>query len=432
MCFVIVDIILKMMYTVFSEKHYALIGGYFMNEQMMIDVFETSTLEDDSIDEVKFQSDNEIEEDIHEVGKLSFSDLAVTGTDWTVETIINQIKKGNIQLDPSFQRRDAWSNKVKSKFIESLFMGLPIPQIILAEQKDKKGKFIVIDCKQRLLSLKQFVLPDEGKAALKLSGLDVLSKFNRMTYADIENGLFFEDIDAFNNQTIRTVVIKNWKCVEVLYLLFLRLNTGSVKLSPQELRQALYPGEFIDFVNLESSKNRCLQKMLNIKKADFRMRDVEIMIRFFAFRFFAPKYSGSMQNFLDMTCHNLNSCFTNNKLMLEAAVLSFNTAVDLVFQIFGDNAFCKFKVDRYEDKYNRAVIDIMLFYFSQIQNKENAVKLADSICSGFERLCASDQEFLSSLESTTKSLGAVHYRFRKWGEALTQITGEQLLIPEGY
>ena len=283
-----------------------------------------------------------------------------------------------------------------------------------------------------MLSLKQFVLPDEGKAALKLSGLDVLSKFNLMTYADIENGLFFEDIDAFNNQTIRTVVIKNWKCVEVLYLLFLRLNTGSVKLSPQELRQALYPGEFIDFVNLESSKNRCLQKMLNIKKADFRMRDVEIMIRFFAFRFFAPKYSGSMQNFLDMTCHNLNSCFTNNKLMLEAAVLSFNTAVDLVFQIFGDNAFCKFKVDRYEDKYNRAVIDIMLFYFSQIQNKENAVKLADSIRSGFEKLCASDQEFLSSLESTTKSLGAVHYRFRKWGEALAQITGEQLLIPEGY
>lgn len=404
-----------------------------MNEQMIIDVFETSTLEDDSVNEVKFQSDNEIEEDIHEIGKLSFSDLAVTGTDWTVETIINQIKKGNIQLDPSFQRRDAWSNKVKSKFIESLFMGLPIPQIILAEQKDKKGKFIVIDGKQRLLSLKQFVLPDEGEAALKLSGLDVLSKFNRMTYADIENGLFFEDIDAFNNQTIRTVVIKNWKCVEVLYLLFLRLNTGSVKLSPQELRQALYPGEFIDFVNLESSKNRCLQKMLNIKKADFRMRDVEIMIRFFAFRFFAPKYSGSMQNFLDMTCDTLNSRFTNNKSKIEEAILSFDTAVDLVFQIFGDkNAFCKFKVDRYEDKYNRAVIDIMLFYFSQIQNKENAVKLADSIRSGFEKLCASDQEFLSSLESTTKSLGAVHYRFRKWGEDLAQITGEQLLIPEGY
>ena len=74
----------------------------------------------------------------------------------------------------------------------------------------------------------------------------------------------------------------------------------------------------------------------------------------------------------------------------------------------------------------------MLFYFSQIQNKENAVMLAGSIRSGFETLCVSDQEFLSSLESTTKSLSAVHFRFRKWGEALAQIIGEQLLIPEGY
>ena len=221
-----------------------------MNEQLTIDAFESSIQEEYTNSFEQTQTENESEEDIKNVSKLSFSDLAVTGTDWTVETIINQIKKGNIQLDPSFQRRDAWSNKVKSRFIESLFIGLPIPQIILAEQKDKKGKFIVIDGKQRLLSLKQFALPDKDEHALKLSGLEVLSKFNRMTYADIEGGLYFDDIDAFNNQTIRTVVIKNWKNVEVLYLLFLRLNTGSVKLSPQELRQALYPGEFIDFVNI--------------------------------------------------------------------------------------------------------------------------------------------------------------------------------------
>lgn len=404
-----------------------------MDEQMIIDIFEPSTLEDDSVNLGQFQSDNESEEDIRDVGKLSFSDLAVTGTDWTVETIISQIKKGNIQLDPSFQRRDAWSNKVKSKFIESLFMGLPIPQIILAEQKDKKGKFIVIDGKQRLLSLKQFALPDKAEDALKLSGLEVLSKFNRMTYTDIENGLFFDDIDAFNNQTIRTVVIKNWKYVEVLYLLFLRLNTGSVKLSPQELRQALYPGEFIEFVNLESSRNRCLQKMLNIKKADFRMRDVEIMIRYFAFRFFAKEYSGSMQNFLDITCDKLNRCFANNQLALDTAITTFDTAVNIVFEIFGDkNAFCKFKGTKYEEKYNRAVIDIMLYYFAQTRDKENIVALADEIRSAFETLCASDQEFLSSLESTTKSIRAVHYRFRKWGEVLVRITGENLSIPEGY
>ncbi|MCU6701232.1 DUF262 domain-containing protein [Muriventricola aceti] len=404
-----------------------------MDEQLILDTFEPLSQEDYINKFEQSQVENESEEDISNVGGLSFSDLAVTGTDWTVETIINQIKKGNIQLDPSFQRRDAWTTKVKSKFIESLFMGLPIPQIILAEQRDKKGKFIVIDGKQRLLSLKQFALPSKNENALKLSGLEVLSKFNRMTYADIENGLFFDDIDAFNNQTIRTVVIKNWRNVEVLYLLFLRLNTGSVKLSPQELRQALYPGEFTDFVNSESGKNQQLQKMLNIKKADFRMRDVEILIRFFAFNFFAKDYSGSMQSFLDLTCDKLNKNFEVNKPLLVNSVNLFNSAINLTFEVFGDkNAFRKFKSGKYEEKYNRAVIDIMLFYFSRIKNKENLIKLRTDISTAFELLCTSDQEFLSSLESTTKSLSSVHYRFRKWGESLSAVTGEQLLIPEGY
>ena len=404
-----------------------------MDEQLILDTFEPLSQEDYINKFEQSQVENESEEDISNVGGLSFSDLAVTGTDWTVETIINQIKKGNIQLDPSFQRRDAWTTKVKSKFIESLFMGLPIPQIILAEQRDKKGKFIVIDGKQRLLSLKQFALPSKNENALKLSGLEVLSKFNRMTYADIENGLFFDDIDAFNNQTIRTVVIKNWRNVEVFYLLFLRLNTGSVKLSPQELRQALYPGEFTDFVNSESGKNQQLQKMLNIKKADFRMRDVEILIRFFAFNFFAKDYSGSMQSFLDLTCDKLNKNFEVNKPLLVNSVNLFKSAINLTFEVFGDkNAFRKFKSGKYEEKYNRAVIDIMLFYFSRIKNKENLIKLRTDISTAFELLCTSDQEFLSSLESTTKSLSSVHYRFRKWGESLSAVTGEQLLIPEGY
>lgn len=89
---------------------------------------------------------------------------------------------------------------------------------------------------------------DEDGKKLKLVGLEVKENLNKMTYEDIQGSEYCDEIDAFNNQTIRTVVIKNWPSVEVLYLLFLRLNTGSVKLSPQELRQALYPGKFINYV----------------------------------------------------------------------------------------------------------------------------------------------------------------------------------------
>ena len=199
--------------------------------------------------------ENEKEEDIINLATLDLSSMAITGTDWTAETLVSQIQKGNILLNPDFQRRDAWTIKTKSRFIESLLLGLPIPQIILAEQKGKRGSYIVIDGKQRLLSLQQFVIGDEDGRKLKLTGLEVKTQFNKKTFDDLSNGVSCDEIDAFNNQTIRTVVIKNWPSVEVLYLLFLRLNTGSVKLSPQELRQALYPGEFIRFVNEESAKS---------------------------------------------------------------------------------------------------------------------------------------------------------------------------------
>ena len=114
-------------------------------------MFEQTKMDlEDTFVEDKFDNSepyNEQEEDIDQLNKLDLSEMAITGTDWTAETIVNQINKGNILLSPYFQRRDAWNVKIKSRFIESLFLGLPIPQIILAERKEKKGSYIVIDGK---------------------------------------------------------------------------------------------------------------------------------------------------------------------------------------------------------------------------------------------------------------------------------------------
>jgi hypothetical protein len=103
------------------------------------------------------------EQDVAE--QLAPNDVAavVTGTDWTTEVIVTQLKRKNIQLEPRFQRRDAWKPDRKSRFIESLVVGLPIPQIVLAESKNERGKFIVLDGKQRLLTILQF-WGDEGGA----------------------------------------------------------------------------------------------------------------------------------------------------------------------------------------------------------------------------------------------------------------------------
>src|SRR5215475_13471256 len=110
----------------------------------------------------------------------------VSGTDWTTETIVAQLERGNIQLNPRFQRRDAWKRDRKSRFIESLIVGLPIPQIVLAESKEHRGKFIVLDGKQRLLAILQFWGLGEGpNNAYALSGLTLRGDLKRRTYKDL-------------------------------------------------------------------------------------------------------------------------------------------------------------------------------------------------------------------------------------------------------
>lgn len=182
-----------------------------------------------------------------QIDRDRFDQAVIWGTDWTTETIARQLEKGTIDLNPTFQRRDAWTNKEKSKLIESLILGLPVPPIILAENKGKKNSYIVIDGKQRLLSIRRFFAKENSSddvfKKLRLSGLDILIELNGKTYSDIENEMG-EYISRLENQSIRTIVIKNWPDEAFLYTVFLRLNTGSKKLLSQELRQALKPGPF--------------------------------------------------------------------------------------------------------------------------------------------------------------------------------------------
>src|ERR1043166_4290037 len=127
----------------------------------------------------------ESEEDLH---PAKYSEAITWATDWTTETLIQQLRKSTILLDPSFQPRDAWTVPRKSRFIESLILGLPIPQIVLAERQDKKGRFIVLDGKQRLLSLLQFCSPkDELGSGFALKGLTILKQLNGKTFEDFNS-----------------------------------------------------------------------------------------------------------------------------------------------------------------------------------------------------------------------------------------------------
>jgi hypothetical protein len=97
---------------------------------------------------------SESEEDVS--SRLSATRASLSSTNVTIETIVRQMRKGRIDLTPKFQRRAAWTDATKSRFVQSAILAYPIPALVLAEVSDRPGHLFVIDGKQHLLTLRQF------------------------------------------------------------------------------------------------------------------------------------------------------------------------------------------------------------------------------------------------------------------------------------
>lgn len=389
-----------------------------------------------SKEDIEFKEEENQQETDEDIGRLDqklFSAAVVSGNDWTTETLISQIDKGNILLNPNFQRRDAWDKKRKSKFIESLILGLPIPQVVLAESKERRGSYIVLDGKQRLLSIRQFAASkdDPEYDQLKLTALDIRGDLKGKNLQSLRDELaLFDDLAAFENQPIRTVVIKNWPNEDFLYHVFLRLNTGSVALSPQELRQALHPGGFVSYLDKVSSESIALKEILRLKKPDFRMRDAELLLRFFSFKNFLSEYTGTLKKFLDDICKDLNENWENRKDILDEQLTSFEAAHQTLKSIFKGNQYKKWSGAAYETRFNRAIYDVLMLSFCHEDVRNNAIGKEVEVENAFKYLCSEDRDFLASIESTTKSLGATQKRISLWFVKLNEVLGTNLHVPQ--
>jgi len=375
--------------------------------------------------------DENIDDSLDDLGPISnwAQGAVLWSTDWTAETILSQLSRNNIDLDPTFQRRSAWTDQKQSLFIESLILGLPIPQLILAEAQGRRGSFIVIDGKQRLLAIRRF-----GSAGgngdftpLKLRGLKELKKLNGKTYGNLRDELdLSDDRSAFENASIRTIVIRNWQHEEYLYEVFLRINTGSVQLSPQELRQALYPGPFSHFIGETSADSEELRLALNLKAPDFRMRDAEILLRYIAYRNFMPIYNGNLKHFLDETTRRLAHDWAEREQEIRDQADGMNEALCFTKHTFGDkNYLRKWNGSEFESRKNRAVFDIMLHYFSRADVRIALEDRGNELKESFKTLC-DDEQFRTSLETTTKSMESNRIRFNLWGAAIEDLSGIDL------
>lgn len=384
--------------------------------------------EDASTDQGVEFADDEDAADYAGLNQNEFSDAVLWGTDWTVETLLTQIARKSIEISPQFQRRDAWSRPAKSKFIESIILGLPIPQIVLAERKEKRGSYLILDGKQRLLSLAQYagILSDSENNAFGLSGLEILTNLKRQKYRAMAGNPAFEPyLSSFHSHTIRAIVIRNWPNVSFLHLVFQRLNTGSLKLSPQELRQAVTPGPFLDFADSVALKSDLLHALLGLKAADSRMRDTELLVRYISFQLRLSNYRGRMKDFIDESCAYFNTNWLEYADNIEVVCKNFEGSISLLFDVFGENLVSRRKGS---PQFNRSIFDALSYYTSQAGVPELMREHREAVKIAYNNV-TEDLDFQAAVESDTAGLPHTYDRLRIWGIALGTAIGKPVKVP---
>ena len=350
--------------------------------------------------------------------------IVVYSRDWTVETIFSQIESGHIDLTPEFQRRNAWTDKKRSMLIESLIMGIPVPEIILAEDSKKKKSFIVIDGKQRLLTIAGFMNNEKYKYwnNNKLTGLRLKEDLNRSTYEDISKNLkYTNDKTALLNADIRCTIISNYKKDDILYNIFYRLNTTSVPLSSQELRQVLNRGDFAKYLFNITNKPQAIHKIMGLEEgSDSRFRDIEILLRFLLINIFGKNYVGNMKKYLDDNMKEVTEKWSDYKNQIEKLYIEFSDAIEKLKLIFEEhNIGRKYTKGKYSNILNKWLLETQICCFKDISKDSIATTSVQNFRTAFEKLCDEDMEFRSSLEYSQKDLAQYKIRFSKFGKIVT-------------
>jgi len=362
----------------------------------------------------------------NELEKINLDELVVYSRDWTVETIIGQIEKKNIDLNPAFQRRNAWTDLRRSLLIESLIVGIPVPEIVLAEEKHKKRSFIVLDGKQRLLTLAGFFdhnLPYWDKP--ELQGLQTLAMINGCTFNDIQSRSDLEDIHrSLVNSDIRCTIITNYPDSSVLYDIFYRLNTGSVPLGAQELRQVLNKGPFADYLISITENDSPIRSVLGNRGPDPRLRDVELILRFMCFELFRENYRGSIKHFLDESMSAVSNEWNRFEHQVAQLFEDFNETLLLAIDLleFPKRVGRPYLDNKWSSRFNKSLFEVEMFYFKRARG--TALSSRKNIFTDRLIDLCGDPEFRRSIQTTTKSLQNYRSRWSKFENLINGILDE--------
>jgi hypothetical protein len=160
------------------------------------------------------------------------------------------------------------------------------------------------------------------------------------------------------------------------------------------------------------------------------MRDAELLLRYFAFRNKLPEYAGSMKKFLDNITEEYNNSWPNVKSEVNQQTKQFESAIKLAFEVFGEeDVFRKWKNGSFSGRFNRAVFDVVIYTFYRSELHKKIERNSKKIKEAFITLSKNHSEFVDSVESTTKSLGATTTRLGLWIKTFNKVIDSNVEIP---
>lgn len=275
-------------------------------------------------------------------GYIPEYDITAVPNDFNVAVIVSFIELGSIRI-PGFQRNFVWDLARSSRLIESLLLGLPVPQVFLYQQD--KEPLLLIDGQQRLMTLYYFVKGRFPKRHARAKIRDLFDERGSLPESILQDDDLFSDFrlslrdpdgepgrqSPFHNQkyatlgddkrtldlrTVRNVVIKQVRPTDdhsSMFEVFNRLNSGGVNLSAQELRMSLYDSGFLRLL-LKLNRWSGWRRLLPRKQPDVRFKDVEFLLRSFALLLWIDEYRPSMVRFLNRFARHCKRTFDSEMI----------------------------------------------------------------------------------------------------------------------
>ncbi len=334
-----------------------------------------------------------------------------TPYDPPIKALIAELRENELIARPTFQRNNVWDRKRQSKFIESVLLNIPIPNLFFAEEED--GSKVVVDGQQRLIALKKF-----NENSFPLSGLEVLHQLNGMRFDDLTE----RQQRIISNRTLRCLVISAKSDSEIRFEVFERLNTGGLPLNAQEVRHCIFRGELNDLLH-ELSANSLWLQAFGRDVVDSRMRDCELILRFFAIRASLPNYSPPLKKLL-------NDYMKENRRLSSEKVAELRNAflntIKGVLACFAKHSFRRAAsvgpdaTIIWDSSFNRAVFDAQMLVMEGLDESWISMR-ADSINDSFATLCIGDSRFSDSVSRATANKTSFDYRLSKWKQALIDL-----------